>query len=353
MIHLYPPALFASTSPLSRGTAPGGRLLYLSFEDALDALLEAQVPKGAAVLVPAFYCWSVVEHLESKGCRVISYSVQEDLQTDRAAFQEALDAHQPDMIILFHPLGMRSSLVQDATWAARLAPKTIVLEDYAHRLFNERDDHPFERWIAINSFRKLSAAEGAWVWGSREVLSSLKASYRSSLSTYRLSVALRFLAWRFTLGAASLFESEHLFSLSEWLYASHEALIGASSRPQPGSRCQAFWFSRLSVDRLKAHRVQLAQIYTRAFERAGHLGITLAPIPQTQWGELKFFPLKMSAALAQKLMGRLAKRRCYLDTLYEESPHCSDFVYLMLPLYPSIEESQARHLGNLIHAEAV
>jgi len=351
MITLYPPALLSSVTLVSgEACAPSNRRLYLSFEDALGALLAAHIKPQAKVLVPAYYCWSVVHHLERKGFQVFSYPVGEDLQPDRAALESALKHHSPQLVILFHPLGIESTLKKDLSWTAHLLGEAIVLEDYAHRLFSDLDAHPFQRWVAINSFRKLSAAEGAWIWGAPHLLGSLPPP-AVALSWYSIKVRSLFILWRAVLQTAGLFESQHLFSLSEKLYGLHEELIGASETPQGGSRRDEWLFSRLNGKRLSAHREKIARIYLEKLRSHQTPKFSLVPIEEDALKDLKFFPVRIQAKDAAGVLARLSERRVYLDTLYEDSPHSQGFAYLMLPLYPTIDEAQAHTLGEWLHAE--
>lgn len=137
---------------------------FLSWEDALWALREVlEIPHGAIVLVPSFWCVDVMNNMRDHGLYAIAYPVDRSFQTDPEIFATYLRTHNPTMVVIFHAVGIRNKLMDVyEQWAYALTETCVLIEDYAHKIADPRTlRFVHTRHFVIESWRKVMPLQGA------------------------------------------------------------------------------------------------------------------------------------------------------------------------------------------------
>lgn len=114
------------------------RSFYLSWEDALWHLLRVyKMKSGSTALIPEFYCGNVIEHMQEHGLIVETYPVNEKLQTPVKDFVTALKQGSPDIVIIFHAVGITNPLtLQAQEWLTTMGKDAILIEDCVHNIID-------------------------------------------------------------------------------------------------------------------------------------------------------------------------------------------------------------------------
>ncbi len=153
------------------------RHYYLSFEDALWDLV-ATIPfvPGTRVLVPEFWCRDVIDNMTAHGLQCHFYPVDRSFQTTQRELADAIERTHPQIIVIFHAVGIRNRLLTEHTdWMRHLQPDQYVIEDAVHCVLDPEEvelHHPHH--VVIDSWRKVVPLQGACLYASDSVISALK-----------------------------------------------------------------------------------------------------------------------------------------------------------------------------------
>ena len=250
---VYPLDLPASRR---RYTFNGSAALYA-------ALLDSQLERGAAVLLPAYCCGAELGPFEQLGCTLFFYDINADFSIRREEVARIL-RDQPDIrvLLLTHYLGLAQPDVEAIAELCR-SSGVCLIEDCAHALYTEDETgRPLGQSgdYAIFSMRKsLPLSEGGAVVGKQELQAvSLRPPSRSSSTAWLSRVAYSFqqgarsgskkglsrllagvsiIAWTLPAVLAKVARRTGLQPASDWLTPDVE---GAAAQPVYGQGMSAF-----------------------------------------------------------------------------------------------------------------
>ena len=143
----------------------GRELTYLRTgrEALMYASCNCKPGKEAAILCPAYCCWSMTAPFEFTGWTVVYYRLNEDLTIDEEYLEGLLRGGRPDAILTMNFYGSvdtRSAIAKVKAFNDRIT----VIEDFSHctfcldRIFNEQVDY------YVTSIRKsIGVCDGALV----------------------------------------------------------------------------------------------------------------------------------------------------------------------------------------------
>ncbi|MFZ5437967.1 MAG: hypothetical protein ACOZAK_02850 [Patescibacteria group bacterium] len=164
---------------------------YLSWEDALwDLLKYFGCQAGSIILVPDFYCDDVVKNMSAHGLIVKTYPVDRGFQTSVKIFKQYLKKYQPDLVVIFHAVGITNKLLNKAEkWLDVLPKNSLLIEDSVHRVIDSNKISLItERHVIIDSLRKVVPLQGSNLYGPKSLLSALKPTPINQTLIYRLKV---------------------------------------------------------------------------------------------------------------------------------------------------------------------
>jgi hypothetical protein len=289
--------------------------------------------------------------LEKRGHRVAYYRVSGELEVDEDSLLDQLRAVNPELVVLFHVLGMYPRNPELPREIRRRSGRAMIIEDCAHALIDPDEIQLLDdRHYCIDSLRKVSALQGARLFAfSRE---ALPAPGRS-MSVGRAICGVIFLLWHIVLWLTSHLDRiafvpgikslrSFLWRVSERLFEAHNARIGTATESLAGfphdlaiSRCLALERIR-DVKAMQADQYQ-SFLLTRAPDSPVFLRLEFRA---EDLGRLKFFPVKISKARLTEMLDFFCARSIFVDTLYDDSPHCKECAYVMLPLGQHLRQAQ-------------
>lgn len=149
-----------------------GRLFYMSYEDALwDILKKKRIKKGSRILVPEFWCGDVEKNIRAHGYEIVHYPISKHLKVNVRDLISILRKDKPEIVIVFHPFGIRSNLFENTSWTKSLGKDSILIEDCVHKIVDpEKIIFLTERHLVIDSLRKVMPLQGSVVYGKKEFL---------------------------------------------------------------------------------------------------------------------------------------------------------------------------------------
>jgi hypothetical protein len=105
------------------------------------------------------------------GLEEIVYPVDENLQPIDKDFIQLLRDVQPQVVVLFHPVGISNTLLdRPQAWLHHLPITCLLIEDCAHRVVESRDIHFLtDRHFLIDSWRKVMPLQGACLYSQSEI----------------------------------------------------------------------------------------------------------------------------------------------------------------------------------------
>ena len=233
------------------------RLFYLSWEDAFwDILLKKKVPKGSYVLLPDFFCGDVESNIRLHGCKPVYYKINTNLTADKKSFKSKIERVKPSVIVIFHPVGIKSNLMDDLKWLKKITGSSILIEDSVHRIVDPEEIKIFKKdHFIIDSLRKVVPLQGSNIYGRVEDLDfSAPPFYQSFFYSIRVNLlwALMVLGWSLRFGR-----------IAERLMLRGYSLIGDSMLPARGPFPANFLSSRINTGEIRDIRKHQAIYYEK------------------------------------------------------------------------------------------
>jgi hypothetical protein len=324
---------------LKRNKVPSSikRLFYLSFEDALwDILKKKNVKTGSVILLPDFYCTDVEINIKNHKYGIIHYQIKQDLSANLPDFESKIKIYKPDVIVIFHPDGITSNLMQERNWMNQISNQTIVIEDCVHRIINPRKIkiHKKNHFI-INSLRKVAPFQGSSVYGRKEDLKFGSPPLRQSLF-YSVKVHFLWLAMNI---CYNLEKSE----LAEKLMIRGYDLIGDSFKPARGF----FIFERLEeyLDIVKIEKIKEGQI--EFYEENLKFPIVH---PAVDRGKLRGYPLILKKEIADEVLKNIRAKGLTLRFELNDCEWSQKQKIIYLPIGPYLKKSELSKICGIVNS---
>lgn len=237
---------------------------YLSWEDGLWALLEVhRIPSGSVALVPSFWCIDVMNNMRAHGLQVEVYPVDMSFQTDTQTLQAHISRHNPKFIVIFHAVGIRNTLLDQAIfWNTLITRDCIVIEDCAHQIVDVNTLHlRHPRHFVLDSWRKVLPLQGSRLYGNLQNVHMIKMSVRQVWSWDNIYIIWYWLLMHVCLYAQSIPLPKISSLCGEWaekcMLKGYDR-IGDSMRPL--QTLKLFSWLRSYVDRDTIAQVKATQV---------------------------------------------------------------------------------------------
>lgn len=312
--------------------------LFLSFEDALWALLSARdIPKGSTVLIPDFYCIDVVKNIRNHGYNVEFYPLNDTLRITSDKLDRYINKHSPAVLILFHACGIRMRTVSQIKAMTKMYPSLMIIEDAVHLLINPEtitlvsDNH-----YLIDSLRKVSPLYGSFLYSTSSQMPIRPKNIHFEWKYY-LSAVFWYIVFRVLLVSGMAAKNSGLVRFShEKILKRHDDIIGDSMHGYAGIWVTQFLHKHL--DFTKISRKKTEQILQ--YEQLASTLLTTHPSWYTlhieHKGQMHVFPLafrdKRAEIIRTKIQFALHKNHLPVWFKYPDSPWGKHRSALFLPL---------------------
>jgi hypothetical protein len=314
MLTIQPPFIrkyFTFRTP-AKPIATVYRNFYLSWEDALWHLLKThKVPAGAKVLVPEFFCGHVIENMKAHDLTVSYYPVDSLMRTRSPELAASIKQVKPDILIVFHPVGIHNQLMNDrADWFVHLDKNCLLIEDCVHKLVSMREiDFLSDRHFLIDSLRKVVPIQGSNLYSS-VVLP--KVSMFASILTlpYRLTVTAWWGLMQINLIKAYLSKNSSAASaynlLAEQAMIKGYEVIGDNHLPSPGMSVMRYLATHIATDGIENIKQKQATLYLTRLENLLQRPTAWLPrVKASDYKNLRGFPLIMDVTVADQVLEHL------------------------------------------------
>jgi hypothetical protein len=311
------------------------RLFYLSFEDALwDLLTKKEIKKGSTILIPDFYCGDVEKNIISNGYKTVKYSVLNNLRVDKNIFLNCVHQYKPSVIIVFHPVGIKSNLFDDTKWIKKLDDKIILIEDNVHRITNPKKIKIVRRnHFVIDSLRKVVPLQGSNIFGLREDVNYNEPSYYQSLK-YSLEVHFYWLVM-------IIFWNLGFYTMAEKHMKIGYDLIGDEKNPARGFFYLKYFFNYINYQNIYRIKEKQIRIYKKYVN-------TDAIFNKSDWKNMKGYPIILDVLIANKILDFLRKNKLMVRFELNDSEWSKRQKIIYLPLGPHIKDAEIIEICKLV-----
>jgi hypothetical protein len=285
------------------------RSFYLSWEDALWHLLELyKVPVRAKVLVPEFFCGHVVENMQQHGLTVSYYPVDSLMRTRSDELASTIKKIKPDILIIFHPVGIHNQLINDSTdWFNHLDTDYLLIEDCVHMLVNtQKIGFLSEHHFLIDSLRKVVPIQGSNVHSSvllpkvNMLTSILTLPYRLTVMTWWALMQINLI--KAYLSKSSSAEMKYNLRAEQAMIKGYE-VIGDNQLASPGMSLMRYLASHIAVDRIENIKQKQAELYLRGLANLlKQVHVWLPQMKAADYKNLRGFPVIMDIAIADQIL---------------------------------------------------
>lgn len=320
------------------------RLFYLSWEDALWDLIDHVFAGKAIILVPDFFCDDVVNNMKSHGNTVHFYPVGKNLQTQPAIFAKYLHQYTPDIVIIFHAVGITNTLISNYnSWKDALQRHTVILEDCVHRIIRPNQISLLcKRHVLIDSLRKVVPLQGSFIYGSSRVL---------TYDPPRISVGLRYrlmVIFYFLLYQVALLAQQN--ALAEWAMIRGYTIIGDHTVGVSGDTIFKTLFRHIHIQRIR----EIKKIQTELYITKLHTDIKNSsrffsiPFSDADKEELRGFPIGIHRGYRSRFINLLRKSDFITRLELAGSPWSQKYGIIYLPLGPHVSRQEQNNVINVI-----
>lgn len=311
------------------------RLFYLSWEDALwDLLDKKRIPKKSYILLPDFWCEDVVINIKNHGYRVIYYSVSKDLIVSENKFLEKINKYSPQVIVVFHPIGIKSNLLKDRRWIDTLPDGVLLIEDSVHRIVNPNNIKIFRKnHFVIDSLRKVVPLQGSNIYGRVEDL-----DYSSPHLFQSFSYSLKVHAFWFLM---IVLWNLGLNNLAEKYMKRGYDLIGDSKIPASGLFIFKFLFEFINYDKIYKIKRKQIEIYNKYLKSD-------ARFEKIDWSEMRGYPIIHHNEIADRVLKYLRSQNLTVRFELSDSLWSQAQKIIYLPLGPYLRDVEIKDIATLV-----
>jgi hypothetical protein len=354
MLTIQPPMILKYFAGRNTGSNQLFRSFFLSWEDTLWHLLSVyRVKQGTTILVPEFYCGDVVEHMQEHGLKVAYYPVNPRLVTPLSDLVQVIKESRPDIIVVFHPVGITNDLMREVkTWQKYLLPTTIIIEDCVHKIIEEKKiTFVSERHFLIDSLRKVVPIQGSNLYSSIPVPAIGRWQSWQTLP-YRLSVLYYWLVMQFWLLRTYYASVEHIY-----LKASRRAdlamvqgydLIGSSLLASPGIKVMDYLSRRIPLGVIEKCKETQAKMYLQALlPLVKTANFWLPTMGRSDYKYLRGFPLIMSLTVADEFLFHLHANGINIRFELNDGPWSKKQKIIYLPMGLHVRNTDILSIAHL------
>jgi hypothetical protein len=331
------------------------RSFYLSWEDALWHLLTVyRIKKGAVILVPEYYCGNVMDHMAEHGLVVRTYPVDRHLTTQTRSLESLLRSVKPDILIIFHPVGIPNRLMDTAgTWVPLLPPHALLIEDCVHSVIKPssllflRDRHFF-----MDSLRKVVPVQGSFIY-AKTVLPKIGLFHAVATLPYRMGVA-----WHWAVMQLHLIMAYYSKHPSKRMAHNHRAelamltgyrLIGSKKYASPGLPIMHWLASHMAVEQIERNKSeQFVRYQTLVRPLLRSTSFWLPQIENKDHAKLRGFPLVIAMDQAAVFLRHMRASGIFLRFELDDSPWSTRQKIVYLPMGIHVRNRDIAFIGNVL-----
>lgn len=298
-------------------------LFYLSWEDALwDILIHKKIKKGSLILVPDFYCSDVEENIKNHGYKIARYRILSNLKADKKSFSNSIVKYKPSVIVIFHPVGMKSNLLDNFDWIKKITGKSILIEDAVHRVVDAGDYKIIRtNHFVMDSLRKVVPLQGAHIIGNTSDLNfNPPPALQSYLYFIKVNINCMLMNICWTLG---------FNKWAEYLMLKGYGLIGDEIKPARGSLIAKFLSDRLDIKNIQKLREKQVNFYKEKLNNFLPFRLSLKNKDKKH---LRGYPVILSISKAEKILHFLRKNGLLVRFELEGSNWSKKQKIIYLPL---------------------
>ena len=359
MLNYYQPYLLPFLGN-KRYTLPNGvkHFYYHSMEDALwEFTRKKGIAKGSLFLIPDFYCGDVLQNISRQGFRYKLWKMDRHFQTNVDSFINLIKRYEPQVVVIFHPAGITSNLMNDTQWINHLPKDSYIIEDAVHRLINPSNiKFTHKRHVIMDSLRKDSPLPGSFIYGSEENLSYKQSPFR--LSRYFVSSTFLYILFRLILYIGSLLNLSVVTDFAhEKVLKMHDDIIGDSWDSYPGFPLVPILHQFLNfekIEHIKQHQVTLYKknmqsVYQNPNKQNIFYEIS---IPKSDFKNLHVYPvgINLPAVKTKKLVAYLHKNNISVWVKFPECEWSTKNACLFLPLGFHVSDSEIIYTVNKLES---
>ncbi len=316
-------------------------LFYLSWEDALwDILIKKNVKKGSGILIPDFYCGDVEKNINKHGYKTYYYKIDSKLRANKNSFVSSIKKYRPEVIIIFHPVGIKSNLLEDNDWLIRITNGSILVEDAVHRTLDTKDFKIIKKnHFVMDSLRKVVPVQGSRLYGNTNDLNFEVPGIFQSLG-YSLKVNTLWLLMTF---AWTL----NLQKIAERLMIMGYDIIGDAKLPARGPAIGKFFSERLNISTIQNVKSLQVKFYQDNLKDVFPMNIRMSDKDKKH---LRGYPFLLPLNRAKKILNYLRKHGLMVRFELDDSPWAKKQKIFYLPLGIYISDKQLIKIVKLTRA---
>lgn len=325
----------------------------MSWEDALwDFLLYFKLAKNPTILVPEFFCPDVVNNMMDHGLQPINYHVEKNLQPSSADFIKKIKQTNPDIVVIFHPVGMTNPLFkQTDKWLPLLSQETIIIEDCVHRVIDpDQINLLTKRHIVMDSLRKVSPLPGSNVYTHPSVKMSKTRSFLTWW--YELEVVAWWLIFQILMNISTLINYSRWNSWwnlrAEWAMLKGYDKIGDSRLAGNGWPIFSMLARHIDFDKIRKCKIQQAQFYQKLLSKIWDQNIFFKiKIDEKDFSQLRGYPLGIEIKYADQVLQKLRKNNLLVRFELTDCIWSQKQKIVYLPLGPHLKMEQIEEIGEI------
>jgi hypothetical protein len=321
---------------------------YTSWEDALwNLLLYFQIKPGSTALVPAFFCGDVVANMADHGLDSVFYPVNQSLQSDPKVFKQYLKKYQPQVVIIFHAVGITNPLWQQRkVWLSALPKNCLLIEDSVHRVIDPSTIKLISaRHVVIDSLRKVVPIPGANVFMDRRF--DDLAQYQQPNYSYSYALLFWWLTFQLCLLISqlsiSISWSKLWNKLAEQTMLRGYDLIGDNPTGGAGWQWAKWLAAHLDINKITSSKQRQVKKYQQALTpslKKKNSPFFAIPFPDSDAGLLRGYPLGIKIKLAPKILTYLRSQGLLTRFELNDCPWSTKYKIIYLPLGPHLNHKQ-------------
>ena len=315
------------------------KLFYLSWEDALwDLLTKKNIVKGSKILIPSFYCKDVERNIKLHGYKVEFYKILPNLDPDKKSFIDAIKKYNPSVIVIFHPAGIKSNLLDNQKWLAKISGNSILIEDAVHRVLNATDFKIIKRnHFIIDSLRKVIPIQGAHLYGNIDDLNfDVPNVFQSIIYRFKVNYYWFLMVMTWTIGLGKKAEKNMIKGYN---------IIGDSIKPSRGSVIGRLLSDRINVASLQKIKIKQVNIYEKEIKNVVPIKLT---IKDSDKKHLRGYPVILPLVSSAKILKYLRSNNLLVRFELDGSDWSKGQKIIFLPLGFQMSDSQQKEVCKLV-----
>lgn len=331
------------------------RSFYISWEDALWHLLELhKIKKNSTVMIPSFFCWDVVENMRAHGLQEIVYPVDKNFQTDPKIFAKLLKKHQPNVIVIFHAVGITNQLFENKyLWLKTLPQNAILIEDCVHKIIDPKEiTFITKNHILMDSLRKVIPVQGSQVFSQ---FSIPQTTSKDNILTfwYRTQIIFWWTMMQFFLTVVFYSKNKKIQKIGNQLAEKSMKIgydiIGDHNLPGAGSPIMNYLSKFIATESIKAIKQEQVGLYeTKLKNLQKNSNFFIPKYAQADKKELRGFPLGIELSIAKQFLEYLRKNSILVRFELDDSIWSKKQKVVYLPLGPYVTEKDILFICNKI-----